>query len=226
MTVLLHAIADRALADPPRGLRGAALEFVDAGPLGVWASAVDGEAATRDDAFDHHRVVEELCARQPCLPIRFATRAADAEGARALIAARAGELAGALERVGRRRELAVTLLWLEAAVRPGRGHAVAGAPPGRAFLERKRAAYEADERRRAEAEALARSLEAGLASDQADVRHAFCPSPEVALSTAILAPAGEADAMKERVVRVASGLGGVRAVVSGPWPPYTFASAT
>ncbi|HEX4744453.1 MAG TPA: GvpL/GvpF family gas vesicle protein [Candidatus Limnocylindria bacterium] len=226
MSVLLHAIADRALADPPRGLRGAALEFVAAGPLGVWASPVEGDAATRDDAFDHHRVVEALCARQPCLPVRFGTRAADAEGARSLVSARAEELARALERVGRRRELAVTLLWLDAAARPGRGHAVEGGPPGRAFLERKRAAYEADERQRSRAEALARALEAGLSADQADVRHAFCPSPLVALSTAILAPAGEADAMKERVVRVASGLGGVRAVVSGPWPPYTFAGAT
>ena len=66
---------------------------------------------------------------------------------------------------------------------------------------------------------------AELAADQADVRHAYCPSAEVALSTAILAPAGEAEALKEKVVRVASGLGGVRAVVSGPWPAYTFAGA-
>ena len=226
MTVLLHAIADRALADPPAGLRGVELEFVAAGSLGVWASRVEGDAATRDDAFDHHRVVEALCARQPCLPIRFGTRTADAAGARALVAAREDELARALERVGTRRELAVTLLWLDAGTHPGRGHASAGVPTGRAFLERKRAAYESDERRRAEAEGLARSLEARLAVDQADVRHAFCPSPEVALSAAILAPAGEAEAMKERVVSVASGLSGVRAVVSGPWPPYTFASAT
>lgn len=225
MTVLLHAIAGGGLADPPPGLRGAALEFVAAGALGVWASAVEGDAATRDDALDHHRIVEALCARQPCLPIRFGTRAADAGAARVLVAGREDELARALERVGRRRELAVTLLWLDVAAQPGRGHAIA-APPGRAFLERKRIAYEADERRRADAEALARTLEGALAADQADVRHAFCPSPEVALSTAILAPAGEAEAMKERVVRVASGLGGVRAVVSGPWPPYTFASAS
>lgn len=225
MSVLLHAISDGALADPPCGLRGSALEFIPAGSVGVWASPVELDAGSRDDAFDHHRVVEQLCARQPCLPIRFGTRAADADSARTLISSRQDELASALARIGRRRELAVTLLWLDATTRPGRGHAVTSAP-GRAFLERKRAGYAADEERRVAAESLARRLEAGLAADQADVRHAYCPSAQVALSTAILAPAGEADAMKERVVRVASALGGVRAVVSGPWPPYTFASAT
>lgn len=225
MTVLLHAISDRTLADPPAGLRGRRLEFIPAGPVGVWASPVEPDAGSRDDAFDHHRVVEQLCARQPCLPIRFGTRAADAESARTMISTRQDELASALARVGSRRELAVTLLWLDATARPGRGHRV-GSPSGRAFLERKRAGYAADEARRAAAEALARRLDESLAADQADVRHAYCPSAEVALSTAILAPAGEADAMKERVVRVASALSGVRAVVSGPWPPYTFASAT
>lgn len=226
MTLLLHAIADHALPDRPPGLRGAALDFFSAGPVGVWASTVDTEEGTRDDAFDHHRVVEAICARQPCLPIRFGTHVADAEAARALLAGREESLAGALARIGRRRELAVTLLWLDAAARPGRGHAVVGPPSGRAFLERKRAAYAADEERRSAAEAFARRLEAGLATDQADVRHTYCPSAEVALSTAILAPAGEAEVTKERAVRVASGLTGVRAVVSGPWPPYTFASAT
>lgn len=226
MSVLLHAIARGTLADPPRGLRGAALEFIPSGSVGVWASPVGTDAATRDDAFEHHRVVEDLCARQSCLPIRFGTRAPDAEAACALLAARQDELTSALERVGRRRELAVTLLWLDAETRPGRGHTLVAGLPGRAFLERKRGLHAADEVRRATAEALAARLVADLAADQADVRHTFCPSAKVALSTAILAPAGEAEALKEKVVRVASGLGGVRAVVSGPWPPYTFALAT
>lgn len=226
MTVLLHAIAPATLADPPRGLHGARLEFITTGSVGVWASPIGTAGATRDDALEHHRVVEELCARQSCLPIRFGTRAIDAEAAGALLAPREGELASALERVGRRRELAVTLLWLGAETRPGRGHAQVAGPPGRAFLERKRGAQVADDERRAAAERLAERLVAGLAVDQADVRHTFCPSFQVALSTAILAPAGHADALKEQVVRVASGLGNVRAVVSGPWPPYTFASAT
>lgn len=224
MTLLLHAITRGPLPDPPAGLRGGVLEFIALGTLGVWASAAP-EDTTRDDVFDHHRVVEQLCERRPCLPIRYGTRTEGAQGARELLGPREADLAAALERVGARRELAVTLLWSEGGPRPGRGHDIApGAVSGRTFLERKRLDHQAQDDRRRRAEELGRLLEAGLASDQADVRHAYCPSPEIALSTSVLAPAGGEQALKEAALRVAGGLSGVRAVVSGPWPPYTFAT--
>lgn len=226
MSLLLHAIGPAPLAEPPAGLRGGTLSFISAGPVGAWATEIGEGAGDREDAFEHHRVVEALCARQPCLPIRFGSRVADPATAAALLAPRADALARALERVGGRRELAVTLLWTDAAVEPGRGHAPPPDRSGRAFLERKRAGHAAADERLALARDLARRLETELSADQADVRHALCPSAQVALSTAILAPAGRADATKEEAVKVAGRLTGVRAVVSGPWPPYTFADAS
>lgn len=226
MSLLLHAIGPAPLAEPPPGLRGGALSFISAGAVGAWATETGEGAGDREDAFEHHRVVEALCARQPCLPIRFGSRVADPAAAAALLAPRADALARTLERVGGRRELAVTLLWTDAEVEPGRGHAPLPDRSGRAFLERKRAAHAAADERLALARDLARRLETDLSADQADVRHALCPSAQVALSTAILAPAGRADAMKEEAVKVAARLTGVRAVVSGPWPPYTFADAS
>lgn len=224
MTYLLHAITGPGPADAPPGLRGAPLEFIAAGPLGAWATRDPLDGATREDAFEHHRVVEGICAAQPCLPVRLGTRLADARAVRALITARVDDLLLTLERVGGRRELAVTLLWPDSGVEPGRGHAVVAAgAPGRAFLERKRSDQAAEDARRATAESLARALEFGLATERSDVRHAVCPSSRVALSTAVLAPAGAADALKERAVEIVSRLEGVRGVVSGPWPPYTFA---
>ena len=224
MTYLLHAITRPGPAGTTRGLRGAPLEFVGAGALGAWATRDPLDGGTREDAFDHHRVVEGICAAQPCLPVRSGTRLPDAEAVRALIAARADGLLLMLDRVGGRRELAVTLLWPDSGVEPGRGHAVVGTgSPGRSFLERKRSDQAAEDARRATAERLARALETGLATEQSDVRHAMCPSSRVALSTAVLAPAGEAEELKARAVEVVSRLEGVRGVVSGPWPPYTFA---
>lgn len=244
MSYLIHAITRPAPGPAGRGLRGAPLELIEAGALGAWASVDPAEGSSGEDALDHHRVVEALCAARPCLPVRFGTRLPDAAAVRALLQRRADELADALDRVGARREVAVTLLWPDAGPAtvqagtdqtepagapppPAPGHAVAPAPgalpPGRAFLERKRADHADLDARRAVAEALARRLEAELATDQADVRHAVCPSSQVALSTAILARAGEADALKERAVEIVSRLAGVRGVVSGPWPPYTFA---
>jgi hypothetical protein len=78
-----------------------------------------------------------------------------------------------------------------------------------------------DERRRA-ADAFAQRLSAELAIDQADVRHESCPSAEVALSMSLLAGRDAADALKARATAAAGAIVGVRAVVSGPWPPYSF----
>ena len=226
MSLLVHVIAASPVSDPPPGLRGAQLAFVPCGPLGAWVSEAD-DAATRDDALDHHRIVETLCSRAPCLPVRFGTRAPDASAVRDLVAPRADALRASLDRVGDRREIAVTLLWQGSRARPGRGHRIpAAATGGRAFLERKQADHAEADHRRAAAERLGRSLEEALAVEQADVRHAYCPSSEVAISTALLAPAGAGEEWKEHVVRVAAELEGVRAVVSGPWPPYTFAGTT
>ena len=38
----------------------------------------------------------------------------------------------------------------------------------------------------------------------------------------LLAGKDEADALKARAMTAVAGLAGVRGVVSGPWPPYTF----
>ncbi|HET8567846.1 MAG TPA: GvpL/GvpF family gas vesicle protein [Candidatus Limnocylindria bacterium] len=227
--LVVHAIASAPVERAPAGLRGAALRWVPAGGLGAWVTPGDELAATlaRDDVFDHHRIVDTLFREGAHLPVRFPTVAEDDAGVAALVAPREAELRGTLARVAGRSELALTLLWAGSQAVPGRGHAVRPAPggPGRTFLESKRVALAGSEDRRRTAEALAKLLEAELPVERADVRHAICPSAEVALSTAILAPAGQAERLKETVTLVASRLEGVRAVVSGPWPPYTFAEA-
>src|SRR5258708_5176303 len=98
MTLVVHAIASHRCAEPPPGLRGVPLEWIAAGDLGLRATPLAGEAAElgRADALDHHRVVEALAADGPCLPVRFATRAADEARAAALIAGREAELSAAL----------------------------------------------------------------------------------------------------------------------------------
>jgi hypothetical protein len=89
-------------------------------------------------------------------------------------------------------------------------------------LERQRAAHAVTDERRKAGDAFAARLAADLAVDQADVRHESCPSAEVALSMSLLATKDEAGALKARAMTAAGGIAGVRAVVSGPWPPYSF----
>jgi hypothetical protein len=197
--LLAHAITRRATGGPEAGIRGRPLEQIAAGELGLWAT---------------------ICDAGPCLPVRFGTWLADAEAARRSLEAEQDRYVAAVDRLADRREIAVTLLWQDAPRTEGRGHAVA--PSGRAFLERRRAANAVTDERRKAGEAFAARLAADLAVDQADVRHESCPSAEVALSMSLLAGRDEADALKARATVAAGAIEGVRAVVSGPWPPYSF----
>jgi hypothetical protein len=219
--LLAHAITRRATGGPALGLGGRPLEQIAAGELGLWATRWDGEPVlSRDDAFAHHDLVGVLCDGGPCLPVRFGTWLADENAARRSLESEQERFVAAVDRLGDRREVAITLLWRDAASLEGRGHAVA--PSGRAFLERQRAAHAVTDERRKTADALAERLRLELAVDQADVRHESCPSAEVALSMSLLARKDEAGALKARATVAAGGIEGVRGVVSGPWPPYSF----
>jgi hypothetical protein len=219
--LLAHAITRRATGGPDAGLGGRPLEQIAAGELGVWATRWDDEPTlSRDDAFAHHDLIAVLCDAGPCLPVRFGTWLTDADSARRSLEADQERFTAAVDRLGDRREVAVTLLWSDAPSPEGRGHAVA--PSGRAFLERQRATHAVTDERRTTAEALAQRLRSELALDQADVRHESCPSAEVALSMSLLARKDEAGALKVRAAAAVGAIAGVRGVVSGPWPPYSF----
>jgi len=231
--LLAHAITRRAASGPDIGLRGQPLEQIAGGELELWATRWDAEPSlSRDDAFAHHDLVVALCDAGACLPIRFGTWLGDEGAARRSLESEQERFVAAVDRLEDRREVAVTLLWPEADTAIGTGRAEAGdrepdatagsGGPGRAFLEGRRATHVGSDERRREAEALASRLVGELAVDQADVRHETCPSSEVALSMSLLAGKDEADALKARAMTAVAALPGVRGVVSGPWPPYTF----
>lgn len=249
MTLLAHAIGPAVWPAPATlGLRGRALRRIAApGPirdpdlgqidrgLGLWATGWEGPPGPlgRDDAFGHHAIVAAIAAAGPCLPVRFGSWIPNEAAALDLLIGREEAFRAALGRVAGRSELAVTLLWRDSPVVPGRGRALAPLPgatagpprPGRRFLETRRRDQAATEARQETAEALAGQLVAllgDLGTPPADVRHQACPTAEVALSLSALVRAAEATAVKEAVSRLAVGLAGVRGVVSGPWPPYSF----
>jgi len=113
--LLAHAITRRATGGPQLGLRGRPLDQISAGELGLWATRWDGEPTlTRDDAFAHHDLVGVLCDAGACLPVRFGTWLADEDSARRSLEAQQERFETAVDRLGDRREVAITLLWTEA----------------------------------------------------------------------------------------------------------------
>ena len=222
MTLLAHAIA----ASPPAtlshaGLRGRPLAWSEAGDLGLWSTEWAPDIKLeRPDALEHHRLVERICAAQPCLPVRFGTAFATTDDARASLDKRAAVLHAALTRVAGKSELAVTLLWREL---PGPLSIATAAGPGRQYMEARRAEFAAREARRARAESMVDQVVAELAIDRQLVWHETCTSDSVAVSLAVLVPTEQAAERKADLERVAARFPDVIPVLNGPWPPYTFA---
>jgi len=228
MTLLAHAIT----GEPPasldgEGLRGRPLRWSGTGDIGLWSTRWDpADKLDRNDALEHHRLVERICAAQPCLPVRFGTTFATDEDARASLSTRADELHSALDRVAGKSELAVTLLWAKNS--GGRGDTPRPADPaigpGRRFMEERRARYAAREAQKARAAELLECLVAELSVERSLVWHEMCTSDRVAVSLAVLIPSERATERKAVLERLASRFNDVVGVVSGPWPPYSFAS--
>ena len=222
MTLLAHAIAAAPPAAlSPEGLRGRPLAWSEAGDLGLWSTEWAPDIKLeRPDALEHHRLVERICAAQPCLPVRFGTAFASSDDARASLDKRSAALHAALTRVAGKSELALTLLWREPPAPPVIESA---AGPGRQYMETRRAEFAAREARRARAESLVEQVISELAIDRPLVWHETCTSENVAVSLAVLVPTERAPERKAELERVAARFTDVVPVLNGPWPPYTFA---
>jgi hypothetical protein len=222
VTLLAHAIA----AAPPAalshdGLRGRPLAWSEAGDLGLWSTEWAPDIKLeRPDALEHHRLIERICAAQPCLPVRFGTAFATSDDARASLDKRAAALHAALARVAGKSELALTLLWREL---PAPVAIESAAGPGRRYMEARRAEFAGREARRARAESLVERVIVELTTDRQFVWHETCTSDNVAVSLAVLVPTERAAERKAELEQVAAGFPDVIPVLNGPWPPYTFA---
>jgi hypothetical protein len=216
--LLLHAIlpADAAAA-PDTGLRGWPLRQVRARQLTAWATecAEQPFSPGRDDLLCQHTLVQQ--ALGVCLPVRFPTWLADEHALRELLQQRSEALVAALEHVRGRVELAVTIRW--DAQRPENPAPVVATSPGKRFLDERRRQYAQADEQRAEARRLAKLVEADERVLAA--QHTVCPSREIGLSSALLVSQADALAVATRLRDLREG---VRILVNGPWPPYSFVS--
>ena len=222
MILLAHAIAASPRATLALdGLRGRPLVWSEAGDLGLWSTEWEPDVKLeRPDALEHHGLVEQICAAQPCLPVRFGTAFATPDEARASLDKRAAALHAALTRVAGKSELALTLLWTEHSA-PQAVESAAG--PGRRYMEARRAEFAAREARRSRAESLVEEVLTELAIERQLVWYETCTSENVAVSLAALVPTERAGELKAGLAQVAARFPDVIPVLNGPWPPYTFA---
>ena len=219
MSLLLRAIvaAEDAGVAADLGLRG-----VSGARAAALASAWDvARTAGEAELLDHHRIVQAVFERVPCLPARFGSVFADEDALRARLALREVDLAAQLVRLGHRCELAITCAWRESEVVTRA--TIVPAPSGRVYLERGLKKQRGERERERRAEAIVARLLAELAIEPALIRHRICPRPAVAVSMSALVTREEIDEMSSRVERIGAQLPDVTTVMQGPWAPYTFA---
>jgi hypothetical protein len=159
----------------------------------------------------HAAVVDAVAAaNEAVLPVRFGGMHADGEALRAAVAARAPELAAALARVRGCVELGVRAL----APSVERVAAASGAAYMRGRLEQRR-----------ETDRLADELHAPLAGLARDATQTVGATQRLLLSGAYLVPEDAVATFRKQVASLQDAHPELAIVCTGPWPPYSFATA-
>ena len=190
----------------------------------------------------HDRVVTWASERGPVVPLPMFSLFHDAEGVRAMLRRRRGELVTALARVRDREEYGVRVFRIDEAVADRLGalspriaeieRAAAAASPGQRYLlERKLDAERGNELRRVGSEVAQRVYDSLTPrSDDAVIEPLPRRAPEDAVGTAVLNASflvrrDAIDAFRRELTRLIEEHEphGFRFEFTGPWPPYHFA---
>ena len=210
----MYAFADAPAAIPAvRGIDSAPLETYGAEGVDAVASRHESAAieASEPAILAHARVVEALTATNDAvLPARFGGAYTDPEALRTVVGERAGELGKGLDRVRGCVELGLR------AVGPARDAVAASSGAGymRARLAERR-----------EIERRADELHHPLAALAREATRAVGATERLLLSAEYLVPKRDVPAFRELVERLQADHPELGIVCTGPWPPYSFATA-
>lgn len=178
----------------------------------------------------HDAVIRTAAAVGPVLPLRFGTVVPDEDAARRLLRTHADPARRRLDRIGDTREWGVRLVRrMDAepalAARPTAqdGEEISGTE----FLARRRQALQERETAGEAAARAAGRLEEELGPHVTEsVRRGGSPGSSLLLDLACLVPPDREEGFAAAVDRLRGEMGsdGLEIEVSGPWPPYSFAS--
>lgn len=198
-----------------RGLGGAKLRTLQSGGLAAVYSCHRSlrPQPSRELILSHEHVVEAMMTRGPVLPLRFGTQLERPEHLASALEARREEMMQALERVRGKVELAVRVIPTHSL----RTRAAVGEGYGRRYLLAR-----VEEHQRAEQ--VARDLHDPLASLASESILRERVEPPAIMVGAYLVPTHAVPAFRASVERVAADNRDLRVVLTGPWPPYNFAT--
>lgn len=213
MSLVFYAIADCAEREVEgHGLQGSPLRGIFEADLVAVVSEQAGARVDRDtDAlWEYERAVEDLMTRHAIVPARFGSVFEGEADLRQMLRERNAELRAAVSRVRNAVELALRAPWSSA---PERGDPNES---GTAYMHRRLAQHR-------RAEQVARVLEPLDRLARACQRR-LQPDGATAFIGSYLVERDKLEQFTELVRELDEQLDEVELVLTGPWPPYTFAT--
>jgi Gas vesicle synthesis protein GvpL/GvpF len=214
--IYAYGICEPAAAAPPprrRGLGGATLRALESESVAAVYSRHRSLRArpSPELVLAHERVVEDIMERGPVLPLRFGTQLQGEEDLAAGLTERRDELLRALERVRGCVELGLRVMAV-----PESAQDVESAD-GRRYLMARAAEHRLADR-------AARELHPPLASLAAASVVRQAPAAPAIFVAAYLVDSDRSAEFRKRADALAARDERLHAVVTGPWPPYNFAT--
>jgi hypothetical protein len=216
-----------ALDDSPPGISDAKVSLLEYEELGVLVSnaEVDVIPVTRDNALAHARVVRSVLDRTTPLPFRFGTLV-DEQQLKSYLTARKSALKTQLKHVRGCVEMNVKIIQQiqNSDAQPREEDLLVPKGPGTAFLAEKRREIIGDDRRAEQAAELStlvrRTLDGLIKDEQVTLR----PSERLVFAAAYLVERTRIQAYRENMSEAVKQRPELHFLVSGPWPPYSFAN--
>jgi len=214
---------------PPalRGIAGAEVRLLQVGDFGVLVSAFAGDRApiNRENVLAHAAVTRKLLDQTTPLPFRFGVLVTQ-EQLESFVAARHDALKARLDFVHDCVEMSVKII-------SSGGHdarqlevpaSALAAKPGTAFLLEKRRELLGSEARTLEAQKLASWLKGQISDLPKDTRINTNLTDKLVLATSHLVARGVVEQYRARLTAARLERPELNFLVSGPWPPYSFAN--
>jgi Gas vesicle synthesis protein GvpL/GvpF len=210
-----------ALDAPLRGISGAAVRLIKMDELGVLVSDSDIAPVTRENALTHAAVVRSVLDRTTPLPFRFGTLVTEQQLS-SYISVRKPALRQKLAHVRACVEMSVKIIWQLPTDDQEEHPITQGA--GATFLAEKRREILGDERRSAQATAISTWLRDTLSGLIRDEQITVRPAEKLVLSAAHLVERAIIPKYRETMVAARQARPELHFLLSGPWPPYSFAN--
>jgi hypothetical protein len=204
-----------------RGISGAAVQLLQVDDLAVLVSDFNSDtvAVTRENALDHAAVVRSVLDRTTPLPFRFGTLITE-EQLRSYIAAHKPALQTRFAHVRGAVEMSVKII-REVSTDHTKHEEITS---GTTFLEEKRREILGDERNAAEAREIATWLHDQVETLIRDEQATLRPSEKLVLAAAHLVNRDKIPQYKENMAQARKNRPELHFLLSGPWPPYSFAN--